>query len=98
MGFPRPEYWSGVSFPPPGDLPGIEPISPALKVIFLPSVFLKKKKSWHFSPTWSHFLQSGRAMGSMALNYEFPHGKGSVAIVRLKLRIAQFSLAQIPTV
>ena len=48
MGFPRPEYWSGVSFPPPGDLPGIEPISPALKVIFLPSVFLKKKKKLAF--------------------------------------------------
>ena len=35
MGFPRQEYWSGLPFPPPGDLPdlGIEPmslISPAL--------------------------------------------------------------------
>ena len=35
MGFPRPEYWSGLSCPPPGDLshPGIEPtslMSPAL--------------------------------------------------------------------
>ena len=34
MGFPRQEwvYWSGLSFPPPGDLPnpGIEPVSPAL--------------------------------------------------------------------
>ena len=30
MGFPRQEYWSGLSFPPPGDLPdpGIEPTSP----------------------------------------------------------------------
>ena len=29
--FPRQEYWSGVPFPPPGDLPdpGIEPTSPA---------------------------------------------------------------------
>ena len=27
MGFPRQEYWSGLPFPPPGDLPnpGIEP-------------------------------------------------------------------------
>ena len=27
MGFPREEYWSGLSFPSPGDLPtpGIEP-------------------------------------------------------------------------
>ena len=35
MGFPRQEYWSGLPFPPPGDLPdpGIEPktlMSPAL--------------------------------------------------------------------
>ena len=32
MGFPRQEYWSGLSFPSPGDLPdpGIESTSPAL--------------------------------------------------------------------
>ena len=35
MGFPSQEYWSGLPFPPPGDLPnpGIEPsflMSPAL--------------------------------------------------------------------
>ena len=32
MGFSRQEYWSGVPFPSPGDLPnpGIEPRSPAL--------------------------------------------------------------------
>ena len=31
-GFPGQEYWSGLPFPPPGDLPdpGIEPESPAL--------------------------------------------------------------------
>ena len=31
MGFPRQEYWSGLPFPSPGDLPdpGIEPASPA---------------------------------------------------------------------
>ena len=31
-GFFRQQYWSGLPFPPPGDLPhpGIEPISPAL--------------------------------------------------------------------
>ena len=30
MGFSREEYWSGLPFPPPGDLPdpGIEPMSP----------------------------------------------------------------------
>ena len=32
MGFPRQEYWSGLPFPPPGDLPDpeMEPKSPAL--------------------------------------------------------------------
>ena len=32
MGFPRQEYWSGLPFPSPGDLPDsrIEPTSPAL--------------------------------------------------------------------
>ena len=32
MGFPRQEYWSGLPFPPPGDLlnPEIEPAPPAL--------------------------------------------------------------------
>ena len=32
MGFPRQEYWNGLPFPSPGDLPdpGIEPVSPAL--------------------------------------------------------------------
>ena len=33
-GFSRQEYWSGLPFPSPGDLPniGIEPTSPALQV------------------------------------------------------------------
>ena len=37
MGFFGQEYWSGLPFPPPGDLPdpGIKPISP-LKVDSLP--------------------------------------------------------------
>ena len=32
MGFPGQEYWSGLPFPPPGDLPdlGMEPAFPAL--------------------------------------------------------------------
>jgi len=34
MGFPRQEYWSGLPFPPPGDLPSpeIKPTFPALAV------------------------------------------------------------------
>ena len=44
MGFSRKEYWSGFSFPSPGDLPdlGIEPRSPALHADSLPSEPLGK--------------------------------------------------------
>ena len=38
MGLSRQEYWSGLSFPSPGDLPnpGIEPMSPASRADSLP--------------------------------------------------------------
>ena len=38
MGFSRQEHWSGLPFPPPGDLPDprIEPKSPALQADSLP--------------------------------------------------------------
>ena len=46
MGFSRQEYWSGLPFPSPGDLPdlGIEPRSPALWVDALPSELPAKSK------------------------------------------------------
>ena len=39
MQFSRPEYWSGLSFPSPGDLPnpGIEPRSPRSQADSLPA-------------------------------------------------------------
>ena len=38
MGFPRQEYWNGLQFSSPGDLPnpGIEPASPAFQADSLP--------------------------------------------------------------
>ena len=38
MGFSRQEYWSGLPFPSPGNLPepGIKPVSPALQADSLP--------------------------------------------------------------
>ena len=43
MGFSRQEYWSGLPFPSPGDLPnsGIDPVSPALKADSLPMSHLR---------------------------------------------------------
>ena len=39
MGFPRQEYWSGLPYPSPGDLPnpGFKPGSPACQADFLPT-------------------------------------------------------------
>ena len=58
MGFPRQEYWSGLSFPPPGDLPNprIEPESlvfPALAGGFFTTgppgkLFQPKQASNHY--------------------------------------------------
>ena len=44
MGFSRQEYWSGLTFPSPGNHPdpGIEPGSPALQADSLPSEPLGK--------------------------------------------------------
>ena len=46
MGFSRQEYWSGLPFPSPGDLPnpGIKPRSPALQAEALSSEPLGKPK------------------------------------------------------
>jgi len=66
LGFPRQEYWSGLPFPSPGDLPdpGIEPISPALQADSLlteppgnPGTLLRTSKSFllciFFSLEWT---------------------------------------------
>ena len=46
-GFSRPEYWRGLSCPPPGDLPnpGIEPRSPTLQADSLPAELPGKLKN-----------------------------------------------------
>ena len=49
MGFPRQEYWSGLPFPSPRDLPkpGIEPTSPALADRFFTTEPSGKPKCCH---------------------------------------------------
>ena len=52
MGFSRQEYWSGLPFPSPGDLPkpGIKSRSPVLEADSLPAV-LPGKPNTMFSST-----------------------------------------------
>ena len=54
MGFPRQEYWSGLPFPPPGDLPypGIKPTS--LTSLALAGSFFTSTASWE-----AQFLTEG---------------------------------------
>ena len=60
MGFPRPEHWSGLLFPPLGDLPdpGIKPGSLALQADSLPyeppgkPLYLYKDQSLEVSCLW----------------------------------------------
>ena len=65
MGFSRQEYWSGLSFPSPGDLPnpGIEPQSSALQTHSLPCEppgrqnYLTIQVNWcHFGPKWDFII------------------------------------------
>ena len=53
MEFSRQDYWSGLPFPSPGDLPdpGIEPGSPTLQADALPSEPPEKPYSSHRSMT-----------------------------------------------
>ena len=58
MGFSRQEYWSGLPFPSPGDLPdpGIEPRSPTLEADALTSEPPGKRDMEFFAQTpWSCF-------------------------------------------
>ena len=65
MGFSRQEYWSGLPFPPPGDLPdpGIKPASlmlPALAGRFLsssekPIYNHRNEQSCEFALTITHY-------------------------------------------
>ena len=58
MGFSRQEYWSGLPFPTPGDLPnpGIKPRSPALQADSLLSELLRQQMSIWLSFRWTCLL------------------------------------------
>ena len=72
MGFSRQEYWSGLPFPSPGDLPdpGVEPGSPALQANALNSeppgkpyvgVFICKKNSGEKNLGFNRSYSDGKA-------------------------------------
>ena len=77
MGFSRQEYWSGLPFPSPGDLPdpGIKPRSPALQADDLPPELWGKPQSRHPPPPLSPPSQQGiggRKATDPWLSVQFP--------------------------
>ena len=62
MGFSRQEYWSGLLFPSPGDLPdpGIEPWSPALQADCLLTKLQGKSSHLYFTSRALIFSSSGK--------------------------------------
>ena len=54
MGFPGQEYWSGLPFPSPGDIPnpGIERTSPAWQMDSLPLSYLASPHSLYLYLVW----------------------------------------------
>ena len=80
MGFSRQEYWSGLPFPSPGDLPdpGFEPGSPAFQADTLPSeppgspALSKRSSCWKARKLWKHreSFQQPRAILTVAFHWE----------------------------
>ena len=86
MGFSRQEYWSGVPFPSPGDLPnpGIKPRSPTLQADSLLSE-PRGKPSHHIIHihTWERSLQESRSL----------KGHGCPGVPQTTLWMRKFDLA-----
>ena len=81
MDFSRQEYWSGLPFPSPGDLPNLEmePESPALQSYSLPSEPPGKlrwspavRETWVQSLGWEDPLEEGMATHSSILGWRRP--------------------------
>ena len=80
MGFSRQEYWSGLPFPSPGDLPnpGIEPRSPTLQADALtsePPGKLSSQISWRRKWQPTPVLLPGKSHGQRSLIGYNPWGR-----------------------
>ena len=78
MGFSRQEYWSGLPFPSPGDLPdpGIEPRSPALQADAL--TFELPGKTTLYKAHTNHWTNLRRAETKRKKEFNLLQGKNSI--------------------
>ena len=77
MGFSRQEYWSGLPFPSPGDLPdpGIKPGSPAFRADSLSSVIFKKQILKTYDNLTISSLTSRVKTAAVVYSFNFPEDK-----------------------
>jgi len=66
MGLSSPEYWSGLPFPPPGDLPnsGIKPGSPVSPT--LAGEFFTTSTTWEADTKTTYQMEEGNCMMTMS--------------------------------
>ena len=78
MGFSRPEYWSGLLFPSPGDLPdpGIEPRSATLQADALTSE----------PPFMKHLLNARLCSNSSRTTCQAGHFTDLFSVIRIESR------------
>ena len=69
MGFPRQEYWSGLPFPSPGELPnpGVKPASPTLAGRFFTTEPPGKPWSLSYAPNYFEKNQPGKEIWRLVL-------------------------------
>ena len=70
MGVSRQEHWSGLSFPPPGDLlhPGTELMSPALAGSFFTAGFPFTREATSFPPVYEMGFPHGSVVKNLPAN------------------------------
>ena len=78
MGFPRQEYWSGLLFPPPEDLPNPEieplsPVSPAPQAVSLPLNHLERSEVQLLSHVRPHGQQASLSISNSKLAQTYVH-------------------------
>ena len=93
IGFSRQEYWSGLPFPPPGDLPnpGVEPRSPTLQADALLSEPPGKPHTIVYrlqSHTFVCFMYFGRWVlhTKTSINFSHPHFHSLYLLIRVILQ------------
>ena len=90
MGFSKQEYWSGLPFPSPGDLPnsGIEPRSPAFQADALTS---EPPGNLHLSKNLSLLYKYSCKISSIALlTTRFLLSRAPMEILQSSARVGQF--------